>query len=77
MLAMDFYDVRINSSGDEILSQRVYNKTTLSFVYFSTHPSITFTASVAIVDTKGQRSESTIFMMTIGKYMHIQCSIHM
>ena len=46
MLTIDYYDVRINSSGDEILSQRVHNKTTLSFVYFNNHPSVTFTASI-------------------------------
>ena len=60
MLAIDYYDIKINSSECEILYRRIYDNTTLSFNYSTNHPSITFTVSVTIVDTKGQRSNSTV-----------------
>ena len=67
MLAIDYYDLMINSSEDAIISQRIYNETSYSFEYSSNHPNITFTISVIIVDVKGQRSNSAIFMTTISK----------
>ena len=66
MLAIDYYDIRINSSECEILPRRIYDNTTFSFNCSTNHPSITFTVSVTIVNTEGQRSNSTFFMTTLG-----------
>ena len=66
MLAIDYYDIRINSSKREILSRRIYDNATLSFNYSNNCQSITFTVSVTVVDTEGQRSNSTFFMTTLG-----------
>ena len=66
MLAINYYVIRINSSECEIPSQRIYDNTTLSFNCSTNHPSITFTVSVTVVDTEGQRSNSTFFMTTLG-----------
>ena len=71
MLAIDYYDVRINSIEGEIVSERIYNKTTLLFEYSNNHSnsSITFRVNVTVVDIKGQRSNLTTFMKIIGMYV--------
>ena len=65
MLAIKHYDIRINSSKGEVLSQKVDN-TTVVFDYLDNHSTITYTVSITAVDTKGQRSAPTVTEMTIG-----------
>ena len=69
MLAIDYYDVKINSTEREIVSEIIHNKTTLSFEYSNNHSSITFRVNVTVVDVKGQRSNSTTFTEIFGMYV--------
>ena len=71
MLAIKHYDVRINSSKGEVLSEKVDN-TTVTFDHLDNHSTITYTVSITVVDIKGQRSNSTVTEMTIG--MQYPCS---
>ena len=65
MLAIKHYDVRINSSKGEVLSEKVDN-TTVIFDHLDNHSTITYTVSITVVDIKGQRSIPTVTEMTIG-----------
>ena len=69
MLPIDYYDVRINSTEHEIVSERIHDKTTFPFEYSNNHSSITFRVNITIVDVKGQRSNSTTFIEIFGKYV--------
>ena len=63
MLAIKHYDVRINSSKGEVLSEKVDN-TTVIFDHLDNHSTITYTVSITVVDIKGQRSIPTVTEMT-------------
>ena len=65
MLAIKHYDVRINSSKGEVLSEKVDN-TTVIFDHLDYHSTITYTVSITVVDIKGQRSIPTVTETTIG-----------
>ena len=65
MLVIKHYDVRINSSKGEVLSEKVDN-TTVVFDHLDNHSTITYTVSITVVDIKGQRSIPTVNEMTIG-----------
>ena len=65
MLAIKHYDVRINSSKGEVLSEKVDN-TTVIFDHLDDHSTITYTVSITVVDIKGQRSIPTVTETTIG-----------
>ena len=65
MLAIKHYDVRINSSKGEVISEKVDN-TTVIFDHLDNHSTITYTVSITVVDIKGQRSIPTVTEMTIG-----------
>ena len=65
MLAIKHYDVRINSSKGEVLSEKTDN-TTVIFDHLDNHLTITYTVSITVVDIKGQRSIPTVIEMTIG-----------
>ena len=65
MLAIKHYDVRINSSKGEVLSEKVDN-TTVIFDHLDNHSTITYTVSITVVDIKGQRSIPTVTETTIG-----------
>ena len=65
MLAIKHYDVRINSSKGEVLSQKV-DTTTVVVDHLDNHSTITYTVSITVVDIKGQRSAPTVTEMTIG-----------
>ena len=71
MLAIKHYDIRINSSKGEVLSEKV-DSTTVIFDHLDNHSTITYTVSITVVDIKGQRSNSTVTEMTIG--MQYPCS---
>ena len=67
MLAIKHYDVRINSSKGEVLSEKIDNITVIYILdHLDDHSTITYTVSITVVDIKGQRSISTVTEMTIG-----------
>ena len=59
------YDVRINSSKGEVLSENI-STTSFVFDHLDNHSTITYTVSITVVDIKGQRSIPTVTEMTIG-----------
>lgn len=65
MLEIEYYDVRINSSEGEEVSERIDNATTLLFELFNGCSKTTFTINITVVDFKEQRSNSTITIKTI------------
>ena len=65
MLAIKHYDVRMNSSKGEVLSENI-STTSVVFDHLDNHSTITYTVSITVVDIKGQRSNSTVTDMTIG-----------
>ena len=65
MLAIKHYDVRINSSKGEVLSEKIDN-TTVIFDHLNNHSTITYTVSITVVDIKGQRSIPTVTEMIIA-----------
>ena len=62
MLEVDHYDVMISSSKKERLQEKFY--TTLFYAYLY-HSNTTITVSIVVVDTNGQKSDSTVVMKTI------------
>ena len=65
MLAIKHYDVRINFSKSEVLSEKIDN-TTVVFDHLDNHSTITYTVSITVVDIKEQRSIPTVTETTIG-----------
>ena len=63
MLEVDHYDVMISSSKSERLQEKFY--TTLFYAYLYHHSNTTITVSIVVVDTNGQKSDSTVVMKTI------------
>ena len=63
MLEVDHYDVMISSSKSERSQEKFY--TTLFYAYLYHHSNTTITVSIAVVDTNGQKSDSTVAMKTI------------
>ena len=63
MLAIKHYDVRINSSKGEVLSEKI-DITTVIFDYLDNQSTITI--NITVIDIKGQRSIPTITETTIG-----------
>jgi len=64
MLAIQYYDVRITSSKDEIASRRIDNATAFSFEYLDNHSNIKFTVNITVFDIKGQNSNSSVIVKT-------------
>ena len=64
MLEVDNYDVIISSSQSEI-SKIKSNTTTLLYKYLDDNSNTTITVNIVVVDTNGQRSNSTVIMKTI------------
>ena len=64
MLEVDHYDVIVSSSQSEI-SKIKSNTTTLLYKYLDDNSNTTFTVNIVVVDTNGQRSNSTVIMKTI------------
>ena len=65
MLAIKHYDVRINSSKGEVLSEKI-ESTIVIFDHLDNHSTITYTVSITVVDIKGQKSIPTVTETTIG-----------
>ena len=65
MLEVDHYDVIISSSQSEI-SKYKSNTTTLLYEYLDDNSNITITVNIVVVDTNGQRSNSTVIMKAIS-----------
>ena len=64
MLTIKHYDLRINSSKGEVLSEKIDN-TTVLFDHLDNHSTIAYTVSITVVDIKGQRSIPAVTEMTI------------
>ena len=64
MLEVDNYDVIVSSNQSEI-SKIKSNTTTLLYEYLDDNSNTTFTVNIVVVDTNGQRSNSTVIMKTI------------
>ena len=77
MLAVKHYDVRI-SNKDQIISQKLYNTTNFLFDYSDYHLNFTLIINIAVIDIKGQRSNSTVISKTIGIQTKIssKCMLH-
>ena len=65
MLLIKHYDVRINSSKGEVLSEKI-DTTTIVFDHLDNQSTITYTVSITVVDIKGQKSIPTVTNRTIG-----------
>ena len=63
MLEVDHYDVIVSSSQSEI--SKIKSNTTLLYKYLDDNSNTTFTVNIVVVDTNGQRSNSTVIMKTI------------
>ena len=63
MLEVDHYDVIISSSKSERLQEKF--DTTHFYAYLYHHSNTTITVNIVVVDTNGQRSNSTVIMKTI------------
>ena len=64
MLEVKWYDVMISSSQSKLTSIKS-NTTTLLYEYLDDSSNITITVNIVVVDSKGQRSNSTVTMKTI------------
>ena len=68
MFAIKHYDVKINDSEGEVVSETVYNATLL-FMIPDNYSNSTFTVTIRVVDIRGQRSNSTVIIKTYGMYV--------
>ena len=68
MLAINYYDVIINSGGIEIKAEIEQNDYLATFPHehFSDHLSTTFTVNVTVVDISGQRSTTSSVTVAIN-----------
>ena len=64
MLEVEWYDAMISFSQSELTSIKS-NVTTLLYEYLDDSSNITITVNIVVVDSKGQRSNSTVIMKTI------------
>ena len=68
MVAVKHYDIKISSSGGELLLERTVtdNVTTFMLDYMDDHSEILLKINITVVDINGQRSEASVVERSIS-----------